>query len=1009
MFANIPRRRLALLIVPACCASVCLAAQTTTPTPPTSGSAKSSTLPKMSPAVKKAAAELDHAVNLHRAGKLNEAIAAYKSFLKLAAEAGLAPQAGLMAYQNLGAIYQLRGSVKNAETAYQQMLKLDPHSALACSQLANLYVAEHRLGECKQMATRALSLSPPAEIAASAHFAMSNAALMGRDAETAEKEFAQAVRLAPNNANGQLQFGVTLARRGKYRQALTVLQKAYTLAKMPQTLLTIALVKHELHDVPGAIEALDALLEEWPNNVDALYNRGTLLSQLGKGSDAITDFLKVLRLHPGFAPAEINLGQLYANIQNYTSARKYYGDALKTDAKNAKLLASLAYILMEDSRRRPSRGARQDDIKQAEEYLKRSIQIDPKDRQTQTVLGMLYERSSRYGDALALYRKLQAASPNDASLYALIARVFTEQRNVPAVLQTWKEYRQRKPDDPVSYQESAAILEASGNFKDAAAEWTELLARQPKNGNARVALAKDYAQMNRKDDARAEFLSVLALDTSGNDAPPSMRAGAAAAAEAANLEALRGLGRLAQDQKKYDEAIAWWNHVKTGEAAVAKRLGRAPEMETYLTIAKIYEDSGKTDLALQEYRALAETVPNSATPYERMARLYEAQDKLTEAAAAYNDAAKRSKDPAQYRLQIAEAFRRKGKLEQALAEFEALRKETPNDTRVLAPLAATYEQLHKDDQALEAYEALEKADPSATFVRGKQAVIYTRMKQYDKAIASYERALAAIPNDPQTYADIASVYRLEGKPEAYLPWLQARLAKSPSQVTLMSSVVDEYSRQKREEDGWAYVRESVEKHKSDRAVLTAYATLLSQRGKGKESLEVYRRIVAQYPADVEAVNALVEQLDQAGQKADVIGVYEAALARPELPAAQKAGLRRDLALRYTQAGKTAEATALYQAILKADPDDFFANSGLAQLLAAANREQEAIPLYLRLLKQPAYPPLVRAQIMDRLGSLYEKQNNKTEATNQYREALKINEKDIEALAGLKRLGTSAKP
>jgi hypothetical protein len=75
------------------------------------------------------------------------------------------------------------------------------------------------------------------------------------------------------------------------------------------------------------------------------------------------------------------------------------------------------------------------------------------------------------------------------------------------------------------------------------------------------------------------------------------------------------------------------------------------------------------------------------------------------------------------------------------------------------------------------------------------------------------------------------------------------------------------------------------------------------------------------------------------------------------------------------------------------------------MLVAANRGVEALPYYLILVKQTKiYAPPIRAQIHDRIGEIFEKSGKKTEAMEQFREALKLNPNDNTAQEAIKRLG-----
>jgi tetratricopeptide (TPR) repeat protein len=174
--------------------------------------------------------------------------------LRLAAVAKMTPQQTLPAYQNLAAIYEFQGDRKGMEDALQHIVAADPKDARAYIGLATLYSGQHRFTEAERYAKKALALTPPANLAAPAHFVLGTAAAMRGDNATAETEYAASTRLAPANAQAQFDYALILGRRHKFRQALAAAEKARTLAPgLTATLLYIGQLKLQLKDYPGAL------------------------------------------------------------------------------------------------------------------------------------------------------------------------------------------------------------------------------------------------------------------------------------------------------------------------------------------------------------------------------------------------------------------------------------------------------------------------------------------------------------------------------------------------------------------------------------------------------------------------------------------------------------------------------------------------------------------------------------------------------------------------------------
>lgn len=994
------RKRLAACFVVGM--SVRTLAQPAPPSAPVTSPPVKATIP---PAAQKAIQQYQRAVTLHRAKKVEAAIAAYRQFLKLAEGAGIATQAKALAHQNLASLYFAKGDRKAQENALRLAVKLDPKNGLALSQLAGVLAEKKKYAEAKQIALKTLQLKPPPPIAAPAHFALGTVAIAANDSATAEKEYGLAAKLAPENPQAHFNYALALGRNKKWKPALEAALQAKTLApNMVPVYLFVAAARLELKDIPGALEAYEATLKMEPRNPTALYSRAALLQQLGENEEAISAFLEFVQIKPKDAAGRANLGKLYYAIGNYTAAKLHFGMAAKLAPKDARVLASLALneTLEAASLRDPNQ--QKAGFAAAETHFQQAMKLDPKDKVIQDGIAILYERMGRYEEGMALFRKRIAENPDQVSGYQQLARLYVMQRKVDDVLATWKEYRKRKPDDMESYIQSAHVLEGSARYEEANAEWKLWLARHPKDGTAMLSIAQNLALMKKNPEAEAEFKAILDLDTTGRDVKdPNEKPAAIATAESNRLEALRGLAQLKQVEGKWDDAILWWIQAKTQEGSIGARSRKPAGPATYRALAVAYEKAKKPELAVKEYLALAQAYPNDPTPFADLARLYEGEEKIEEAADAYRKGAERSSDPTDYGVQVAELYRRKSKLDKALIEYEALAKRKPKDLRILSPIAQLYEQTRQDEKALAAYEALIKADPNARWAEGKKAFVLTRLKRYPEARAIYEKAIERNPDDYQAYADLARLYSEEGKPEAYLPYLQSRFEKAPHRRSLMAAVLDQFTQQKNEDAGLVYLRGVVEKHAKERVILEGFASLLLQRKRVPEAVAIYKRIADENPKDVGAQVQYAQYLDLNGQRDEATKLFETLVARTDLPADQIRTVRIQLATRYVQLNRQEDAITQYRAVVKAFPEDFVSASTLAGLLATTGREDEAIPLYAGMLGQTAYPAPVRAQIRVRLGDIYAKKGNKTEAAGHYREALKLNPNDEAAKEGLKKV------
>jgi len=220
----------------------------------------------------------------------------------------------------------------------------------------------------------------------------------------------------------------------------------------------------------------------------------------------------------------------------------------------------------------------------------------------------------------------------------------------------------------------------------------------------------------------------------------------------------------------------------------------------------------------------------------------------------------------------------------------------------------------------------------------------------------------------------------------------------------MGVVLDEFAREAKQEAGWAYIKSIVAKHVAQRDIQQRFAELLNEHNRRAESLDVYRRIAESAPKDIGVQVTYADQLDLNAKKDESAKIYSALIARPDISADERMGLRRKFAARSALQGDNAEAIRQYQIIVAASSLDFGATSELARLYILTGHEADALPLYAKLAEQTAYPANVRADMLSREGAILEKLGKKPDAAARFQAALKLNPAEPMAIAGLKRLG-----
>ena len=198
----------------------------------------------------------------------------------------------------LGVCYSNLKMRNDAIFAYQEAIRLKPDFYLAHVQLGNELDYEDRYDEAIASYNRAIKLKPEE---ASAYFEIGIAQRRkGRNAD-AEKSFRNVILLAPNYSPGHVNLGVALIALNRSSEAVPALQKALSLAG--------------------------------DKDLEAHRQLGNAYTSIGRYTEAITEYKKVISLDPNYADAYYGLGNVYFKQKQYPSAIIEYQKAIELNPR----------------------------------------------------------------------------------------------------------------------------------------------------------------------------------------------------------------------------------------------------------------------------------------------------------------------------------------------------------------------------------------------------------------------------------------------------------------------------------------------------------------------------------------------------------------------------------------------------------------------------------------------------------------------------------------------------
>ena len=156
----------------------------------------------------------------------------------------------------------------------------------------------------------------------------------------------QGVAEGDEEFNRLFKQGRELAREGAHREALDLLNQAYSLQKdVPALNKILAVLTFKIQDYPKAAEILDSYLAHNPEVVDFWLYLSIANKRIGQFEKALQAANKVYELNPNRVPNLIQLADLHQKQGNQDEARKFIEQALRQDPGNQQALALQAGLM----------------------------------------------------------------------------------------------------------------------------------------------------------------------------------------------------------------------------------------------------------------------------------------------------------------------------------------------------------------------------------------------------------------------------------------------------------------------------------------------------------------------------------------------------------------------------------------------------------------------------------------------------------------------------------------
>ena len=715
-----------------------------------------------------------------------------------------------------------------------------------------------------------------------------------------------------------------------------------------------------------------------PQNATAFQRLGTIWFEQGAPIRAAPFFMKARELAPKNMENRVQLCRVYLSLSDAAAARKELTSILKESPDNTEALALLA----ETDRTK-------EDIAHTEQMLQK-VRDHDKASYYMAVANVAFHKGDVHGAEAALHHAARL-DPKSPTAYLALATLHFQAKNKADGLEDLKRAADLPPVRSIAKVRLAEFKTLNGSMDEAKQLLKEITNKASDFFPAWLLQAK-IALMEKHYDEAISFLEhVLSQDPQNIDG--KMLQSQVLLAKGDTQKATETLEQLSKAYAgvpgiKYQLALLYLRQNNFAQAADVLRQAVAinPEnVDTLMLLAQVNLRNNNLEEVVSAMTDVLKKHPDLRSARLLLADAYQLLKRYDEAVAVLQDQLAKTPDDSQASFFLGLILRQQGKNDEARRIFEKTHELAPDNP-------ASIEQLVQLDLAnsdvtgamARVQELLGKTPDSAAghFMEGQ---VQMAMKAWDKAESALQKALELDPKLSRAYDALISVYLAQGKVDEALGKLEALLAKNPKNSPALMTTAMLYEKRK----DYAKARD-------------AYEKLLAEDPNFVPALNNLAYLYASQFKELDKANELAKKAHQLqpddAAVSDTLGwiVYKkrdypralSLLQESASKLSESAEVQYHLGMANYMMGLVGPAKEALQRAINSPSNfsDKAEGKRRLDLLQEGEGTEGSIDQMKKFLEQEPNDPIV----LQRIGDLYEKQSNWTEAAASYEKAVKLN-------------------
>jgi len=398
------------------------------------------------------------------------------------------------------------GKAANAVDTLQGVLKNDPDNAVAHYQLGMAFDQSGNANRAETEWRESVRLRPDI---IEAHGALAQSAIRRGDPAALAQEADQIMALQPAAPDGYMLRGMAETMRKQYSTAEHYLNQAIEkAANNPVAYVQLGLLRVAQNQLGEAQKAYQQALDQDPNSADALVGLANIDVLQKQPDNAIALIRQQIAKYPNNSGFHVLLGdQLQNDKKDLAGAEAEFKRAAELNKNNISAFLKLGLV-------QKDRG--EDDT--ALHTYQDAAQQNPKETMFYVLAGDIYENKRDWGQAKQMYQKALALQPDDPVASNNLAYVMLQQGgNVDVAFAMAQTARRQLPDNPSSADTLGWAFYQKHVYGSAIGLFQEAVRQEPGNAVYIYHLGMAYAKNGQATQARQQLDRVSRIKPNGSE------------------------------------------------------------------------------------------------------------------------------------------------------------------------------------------------------------------------------------------------------------------------------------------------------------------------------------------------------------------------------------------------------------------------------------------------------------------------------------------------------------